>query len=83
MYPLVLSISIIGEGSVISGPKKGKSCFFPFEYKGVQYTKCTIENSERFPWCATDAKYSKYEWGYCNCPFGIKKVNSYSRDNPW
>ena len=61
---------VVGKGEIISGPNKGKPCFFPFKYKGIKFDKCTTEDAIGTPWCATAPIYSKKDFGYCNCPFG-------------
>ena len=66
----ILFNDIVGEGEIISGTNKAKPCFFPFEYKGKKFDRCTTEDALGTPWCATVPKYSKRDFGYCNCPFG-------------
>jgi len=53
----------------------GRLCQFPFIYKDVTYTKCSMVDDTR-PWCSTKVdQFNKAipgvgEWGYCNsdCP---------------
>jgi len=52
-----------------------QKCVFPFKYKGVEYTKCTTEDSENSaPWCAVDvqedgeATYGAWEDCDPSCP---------------
>merc|ERR1712227_1045374 len=53
----------------------GSLCQFPFIYKDVTYTKCSMVDDTR-PWCSTKVdQFNKAipgvgEWGYCNsdCP---------------
>ena len=56
----------------------GKTCVFPFIYKGVKYSGCTIAGSGGTPWCSTvtdkDGNYidhpsNFHTWGNCgqNC----------------
>ena len=51
----------------------GNSCYFPFNYKGVTYSKCTKADSEA-AWCATKVKSNgdviPGMWEDCNpgCP---------------
>ena len=63
-------LSILGEGEIISGPQIGKSCHFPFLYKGSEYNECTTEDSPGQPWCASEEQYSTSNFGFCKCPFG-------------
>ena len=60
----------LGEGKTILGPDVGEPCHFPFQYKGVKYHGCTDDDSPGMPWCATRAKYSRTQYGYCLCAFG-------------
>ena len=71
---------IVGEGWIISGPNKGKSCFFPFEYKGKIFDRCTTEDAIGSPWCATTPKYSNKDFGYCNCPIGNIDLRVYPKN---
>ena len=58
-----------------SGPASGSECVFPFNYKGVSYTGCTLFEDTK-PWCSTqtDANNNHVSgvdaWGYCDatCP---------------
>ena len=63
-------LSILGEGEIISGSQKGKSCHFPFLYKGKEHNECTMEDSPGQPWCASEEQYSTSNFGFCKCPFG-------------
>eukprot|EP00118_Oscarella_pearsei_P024648 m.306502 g.306502 ORF g.306502 m.306502 type:complete len:305 (+) comp41311_c0_seq1:53-967(+) len=50
------------------GTDGGKSCVFPFTYKGVDYYGCTNADHNQ-PWCSTiggDYQYHK-KWGNCHC----------------
>lgn len=50
---------------------EGSHCAFPFVYRGVTYTKCTVVNSVDTwkPWCAlkTGNFDLHRQWGYCDC----------------
>ena len=56
-------------------PDPNKECVFPFEYKGLEYTKCT--NNSACPtcfWCGTQYGVTDTAgWGLCNtiCPKGV------------
>ena len=61
----------------MAGPKSGRRCHFPFEYKGKAYSKCILEDSKGIPWCATTPKFSKDQFGYCDCRIqGIDKYDN-------
>ena len=51
--------------------KAEAQCIFPFKYNGKNYSKCTMDGSDRF-WCATSVDSEDYqwtEWGYCTTKF--------------
>ena len=43
---------------------QGTPCYFPFVYKDVTYTNCTLFEKGH-PWCSTTMAYSSSSWGYC------------------
>lgn len=49
---------------------KGKSCVFPFNYKGVNYNGCVNIDNNKF-WCYVNVQTG--EWQNCaeSCPKGI------------
>ena len=62
----------------------GKTCVFPFIYKGVKYSGCTIVGRGGTPWCSTvtdkDGNYIEHPtkfltWGNCDqhCPSSSKQ----------
>ena len=63
-----------GTSDIIAGPSKGKSCHFPFEYKGNMYSKCITEDSSGHPWCSSTNQFSHDSFGYCFCPFNGKNI---------
>jgi len=49
----------------------GKSCVFPFSYKGRVYNKC-VPWGEQF-WCSLQPEFANGAWGFCDttlCPTG-------------
>ena len=62
-------ILLLGHSTIIAGPSIGEECYFPFEYKGNNYSTCTNEDSDSGPWCASKPVYSKGYFGYCKCPY--------------
>ena len=47
------------------GNAHGAKCVFPFRFKGVLYTSCTMNDHKRL-WCATTANYDRdKKWGNC------------------
>lgn len=45
---------------------KGQCCFFPFVYRGKNYSDCTSENADK-PWCSLTNDYDKdQKYGYCD-----------------
>jgi len=53
-----------------TGGGDGDPCIFPFTYKGVTYTKCTVHHDgSNLAWCATRVKVSgahQYYYGFNN-----------------
>ena len=68
----------------------GSQCMFPFIHKGVQYQRCTYENSgDNQPWCSLKVDENgehvsgQGRWGVCgkHCPkYYCKKFHLHSRD---
>ena len=65
--------------ATVSGTDPGKTCVFPFRFKGVLYNACTFEGNapeDTKPWCSTlndsndDAVVGEGYWGFCDasCP---------------
>ncbi|XP_041092660.1 secretory phospholipase A2 receptor-like [Polyodon spathula] len=51
----------------VGGSDPGKKCVFPFYYNGHQYFRCTTENNNNVPWCATTTYFSiDRKWGNCH-----------------
>ncbi len=45
-------------------------CIFPFEYKGVIYTGCSVVDNNGVPWCYTSYDYrNDHLWGNCGGRF--------------
>ncbi|KAM3618097.1 uncharacterized protein V6R79_015474 [Siganus canaliculatus] len=60
----------LGKGPAIKtsyGNADGAMCHFPFTFDGKTYTTCTTEGrSDKLPWCATTADYSRdKKFGFC------------------
>ena len=57
------------EGCPFAVTVKGKTCVFPFQYKGILYDSCTyVDSYSPHPWCALTHNYDthlKSEWDYC------------------
>ena len=59
--------------------KEGEECLFPFQYKGVTYTKCTSVDVYQ-PWCVTSINSSTsliQSWGLClaDCQYDLPEVS--------
>lgn len=79
------------EGAVRSHPgckgyrsgQKTKDCVFPYIYRGVVFTSCTIWNDNQY-WCPTEVdplgNYITEKWGYCSadCPFSLPNCKTKS-----
>ena len=70
----VLSISGVfcqngGYTTDVSGTVGGNSvgaCVFPFTYKGVTYTSCTVIDNKDVPWCSLTSSYETgNRWARC------------------
>ena len=54
---------------------EGARCIFPFEYKGVRYSKCTDVENDGVLWCGTSSSAPDL-WGNCNGKCG-KSIGSF------
>jgi hypothetical protein len=56
------------EPATCGGNAKGAPCTFPFRYKRVDYSSCTMADHTE-PWCYVDAGVGSFggKWGNCLC----------------
>ena len=71
---MIIIICVFIQGCrTISGPYPNQQCVFPFIYKHITYSKCTITDYNQL-WCPTEVDaYGKYitgKWGNCNSNCG-------------
>ena len=65
----------LGKCMTSGGPDDNTKCKFPFIYKNVMFTKCTLVSHNEFTyWCATQTNsthhFQNKKWGNCSkdCP---------------
>lgn len=66
-----------------------RTCVFPFVYKSVLYTRCTVADHNR-PWCATATnsfgQFINGNWGVCDlevCEIGGESCQLHTLNAPW
>jgi len=57
---------LVSVDGTTGGNSPGRTCAFPFLYKGVSYNECITTDNKFVPWCATTSNYdAAAQWANC------------------
>ena len=73
------------------GPRvrAGADCVFPFKYRGVLHSACTLSGDHKQPWCSTTTddnyEHKSGTWATCalSCPTEVSKIKLVGGKNEW
>ena len=73
------------------GPRvrAGADCVFPFKYRGVLHSACTLSGDHKQPWCSTKTddnyEHKSGTWATCalTCPTEVSKIKLVDGKNEW